>query len=246
MTAHDAARAAPSTGNGAADAGRTSGRDLDSAGVLARWPTLIALVVMWIALWGDLSIANLLSGTVVAFAVMLLAGRVEPRPVQHFHLAAALRYVVTFGRQLLIASYEVALAVVRPDRVHPGIIAMPLSYASDAVLTLVANSITLTPGTLTLEAERRGDIAILYVHTLDLSDPDSVRADICELEKLAVDAFAGTDAQVVQARTLAEYEEAEQHPAWQQSAEQQATRRRGDPAGDGAVRTQHQQGKETS
>lgn len=203
---HDAHTAPRATGDGAADAAHISGRDLDSAGVLARWPTLLALIVMWNALWGDVSVANVLSGAVVAFAVLLLAGRIKTRPVQHFHTAAALRYLVTFARQLLVANYQVAVAVIRPERISPGIIAMPLRNASDAVVTLVANSITLTPGTLTLETERRGDTVILYVHTLDLRDADGVRADICELEKMAVDAFAGHDAQVVQARTLAEYE----------------------------------------
>jgi multicomponent Na+:H+ antiporter subunit E len=172
-----------------------------------RWPTLVALIVMWIALWGDLSLANVLGGAAVAVVVMAFADRVQPRPTQHFNLAAALRYLATFARQLLVANWEVALAVLRPDDIRPGILAMPLYGASDAVVTLVANSITLTPGTLTLETERRGDVAILYVHALDLSDADGVREDICELEVLAVEAFAGPDAQAVQARTLADLEE---------------------------------------
>ncbi len=175
-----------------------------------RWPALIALVIVWIALWGQLSIANILGGTIVAVAVLALAGRIQPRRMRHFDVVPALQYLRTFTVQLLIANWEVAKAVVRPARIRPGILAMPLYHASDAVVTLVANSITLTPGTLTLETERRGDVAILYVHALDLSDLDGVREDVAALEKLAVDAFAGPDAQIVQARTLAELEDAEQ------------------------------------
>lgn len=185
------------------DRGRAVGR---------RWPTLVALVVMWIALWGRLSLANVLSGTLIALLVMGLAGRQQPRPVQHFNVVPALRYLQTFGTQLLLANWQVAKAVLRPDSIRPGIVAMPLHHSSDAVVTLVANSITLTPGTLTLETERRGDIAILYVHALDLNDAEAVREDICALEKLAVDAFAGPDAQAVQARSLAELEQGEESP----------------------------------
>lgn len=182
--------------------------DRGPARIGRRWPTLVALILVWIALWGDLSVANVLGGAVVAVAVMAFADRAQPRPTQHFNVVAALRYAATFARQLVVASWQVARAVVRPDQIRPGILAMPLYGASDAVVTLVANSITLTPGTLTLETERReDDVAILYVHALDLTDADGVREDICQLEVLAVDAFAGPDAQAVQARTLADLED---------------------------------------
>jgi multicomponent Na+:H+ antiporter subunit E len=136
-----------------------------------------------------LSVANALSGTVVALVVLLMARGIQPRPFQHFRVVAALRYLITFLKQLAVANYQVARAELQPAHIAPGIIAVPLRYASDAVVTLVANSITLTPGTLTLEIERRGDTAILYVHALDLSDVDSVRHDIRVIERLAIDAF---------------------------------------------------------
>jgi multicomponent Na+:H+ antiporter subunit E len=191
-----------------ASGGDAEGRRADRAG-LGRLPTLVGLVLMWIALWGTLSLANLLTGTAVAVAVMLFADPIQPRPVQHLQPAAALLYLRTFAKQLIVANWQVIKAVLRPDEIRPGILAMPLHHASDAVVTLVANSITLTPGTLTLEIDRRGDIAVLYVHALDLTDADGVREDICELEVLAVDAFAGPQAQALQARTLTELEEHE-------------------------------------
>lgn len=179
----------------------------DRAALRRRLPTLVGLVLMWIALWGTPSLANVLAGAAVAVAVMVFADHVQPRPVRYLDPVAALKYLLTFSKQLLVANWQVIRAVLRPDEIRPGILAMPLYGASDAVVTLVANSITLTPGTLTLETDRRDNVAILYVHALDLTDADGVREDICELELLAVDAFAGPDAQAVQARTLAELEE---------------------------------------
>ncbi len=176
-------------------------------GRIGRWPMLLALIVMWIALWGNVSIANFVGGALIAIAVLAFADGMQPMPVRHLSAVAALRYAETFVVQLLIANWQVARAVVQPSRIQPGILAVPLRHASDAVVTLVANSITLTPGTLTLETERRGDVAILYVHALELADPDSVREDVGELEKRAVDAFAGPEAQAVAARTLAELED---------------------------------------
>lgn len=191
MSAHDAR---------AGDSG-SSGRHPDRAGALRRWPAALALVAMWIALWGRFSIANVLGGAIVALTVLAVAREARPRPVQHFHAIPALRFLATFIRQLVMANYHVAIAVLRPDRIRPGILAIPLHHVSDAVATLVANSITLTPGTLTLEVERRGDTAILYVHALDLTNDDAVRAGISDLGHLAVAAFGGREAQ---ARSVAE------------------------------------------
>ncbi len=216
-----------------------------------RWPMLLALIVMWIALWGNVSVANIVGGALVAIAVLMFADGLQPAPVRHLSVAAALRYLQTFAVQLIIANWQVARAVLQPSRIEPGILAVPLRHASDAVVTLVANSITLTPGTLTLETERRGDVAILYVHALELADPDSVREDVSELEKRAVDAFAGPKAQAVAARTLAELEDRtapekgmpEGQAAPTQGAGQSGTDRSGerpqetDGVGDGEERT---------
>ena len=183
-------------------------RSVDLAGELRRrWLAIVAIILMWIALWGTPSVANILGGAVVAVAVLVLSRSVRPGPVEHFSFEPAVRYLSTFTRQLVVATWDVIKAVVRPDTIRPGIIEVPLEHVSDAVVTLIANSITLTPGTLTLETERRGDAAVLYVHSLDLGDETAVREDIYALEKLALDAFAGVEAQQVQARRLAELEE---------------------------------------
>lgn len=190
--------------------GRESGGAYDPGGpgrssFGVRWRTTLALIAMWIALWGELTIANLLGGLAVATVVLVVARGIKPRQPRHLDPVAAVRYLVRFMIQLVLSNISVIRAILQPDDIRPGIIAMPLSYASDAVVTLVANSITLTPGTLTLDIERRGDTAIVYVHALDVSDEAGLREDICELEKRAVDAFGGPDAQVIQARNLEEY-----------------------------------------
>jgi multicomponent Na+:H+ antiporter subunit E len=176
-----------------------SGRRTGMSALLRRSPTIVALVAMWIALWERLSWANLLSGTLVACVVVLVARQASPRPVQNFRIIPALRYLALFAKLLVVANYQVMVAVLSPRRIKPGIVAMPLRHVSDAVVTLVANSITLTPGTMTLETERDGDMAILYVHAIDVSDVESVRNDIRLLEQRAVAAFGGPDAAVQQA-----------------------------------------------
>lgn len=150
------------------------------------------LTIIWIVLWSDLSIANVAGGLLVATVIAVLFdtwnnGTIPIRPVH------AARFAVYFLYKLVEASIVVARTVIAPrNRVRTGIIAVPLRGCSDAVATLVADAISLTPGTLTLEVRR--DPLTLYVHALDTRDVEQVQHDIRTLEVLAVRAFGDADA----------------------------------------------------
>lgn len=153
---------------------------------------LAVLVVIWLALWSDVTVANVASGVAVAAGVVLVAGRwpageVIVRPV------AAVRFAMHFLYKLVESTVVVARTVLAPsDRVHTGIVAVPLRGCSDAIATLVADAISLTPGTLTIEVRR--DPLTLYVHALDVRDVEAVQADVRRLELLALRAFGPADA----------------------------------------------------
>jgi multicomponent Na+:H+ antiporter subunit E len=154
---------------------------------MSRLVRIALLVGIWLALWSDLSAANVVSGVVVALAIVLVfdagqAGHVVVRPIH------AARFLAFFVFKLVMASFVVARTVIAPrDRIHTGIVAVPLGGCSDALATLVADAISLTPGTLTLEV--RPDPLTLYVHTLDVRTVEQVRRDVRTLEVLAVRAF---------------------------------------------------------
>lgn len=150
------------------------------------------LVVVWLALWSDASWANLASGLVVAIVVAVSYGTwrdgaIMVRPLKVLKLA------LVFLLKLVEASVVVARTVISPrGRIRSGIVAVPLSGCSDAVVTLIADMISLTPGTLTLEVRR--DPLVIYVHALHVRDVESVRQDIRRLEVLAVEAFGAAEA----------------------------------------------------
>lgn len=145
------------------------------------------MLIVWLALWSEVSVANVLSGLLVGAVIVLTfdtwrSGHLAIRPWR------AAKFGVYFLYKLLESSVLVALAVLAPHRrVHTGIVAVPLQGCSDAVATLVADAISLTPGTLTLEVTRQP--LVLYVHALDLRDVEAVRRDVRKLEVLAVRAF---------------------------------------------------------
>lgn len=84
---------------------------------------------------------------------------------------------VYFVVELVVSSLKVAWDVVTPrHRSRPGILAVPLDVRSDATITVLANLVTLTPGTLSLDVS--ADRRTLYVHAMFIDDVESARAEI--------------------------------------------------------------------
>lgn len=162
--------------------------------MVTRVTLAIWLAVMWVVLWRDLSPANVASGAVIAVAVLVvfplhrLGGEHHRiRPVR------MLIFLVYFAWQLLVANLVIAREIVTPrDRIRAGIVAVPVSASSDLVIMVVANAISLTPGTLTLEV--RHDPPTLYVHVLHLNDLDQVRETIRKMQRMVVRAIGSTEA----------------------------------------------------
>jgi multicomponent Na+:H+ antiporter subunit E len=156
----------------------------------------IWLVAIWLLLWNDLSVANVVSGALVAVAVLGLSrlpksycagSELGERP------RVSLPHLLYFGGYVLVklvqANLVLAWEIITPwrDRIHTGIVAVPLRTSSDLAMTVVANVITLTPGTVTIEA--KGTPSVLYVHVLHLDDIERVKAELLHLEELSVKAF---------------------------------------------------------
>jgi multicomponent Na+:H+ antiporter subunit E len=155
-----------------------------------RLPSLAWLVVVWCALWGEVTAANILSGVAVAAGVQLAFPSAAPRPAGGgFRPLRLLRYGTYFLYKLVESNILVAWEVITPgSRINLGVVAVPVLGASDAVVTLVANSISLTPGTLTIEVRRNP--SILYVHVLHVRSVEQTRREVLYLEYLALRALA--------------------------------------------------------
>lgn len=151
------------------------------------------LVIVWVALWKSITLANVVSGVAAAVAlVTIFPPHSESRPGRFRPLASA-RLLGYFVVKLVEASFIVAWEVITPTtRVREGIVAVPLRGVSEVITTVVANAVSLVPGTITLEAASRP--ATLYVHVLHLRDPEAVRQEVRELEALAVRAFGPREA----------------------------------------------------
>ncbi|ODT81648.1 MAG: cation:proton antiporter [Pelagibacterium sp. SCN 64-44] len=140
---------------------------------------VVVLALLWCGTTGNFSGLNLLfggllGGTALWLLRASLAGQNGLRKMRRI-----LSLVLLFLYELLVSALRVAALVVRPDMkrvLRPAIVAVPLSVRSDAEITLLANMITLTPGTISVDVSP--DRSVLYVHALTLADRDSMIAEI--------------------------------------------------------------------
>jgi multicomponent Na+:H+ antiporter subunit E len=154
------------------------------------------LTLLWVLLWRDLSVANVLGGLLAgAFVLAVLPFRADPRGGR-LRPWPAVRLLLRLGWNLVVANAVVAWEVVTPrSRINEGIVAVPIVSTSEALITLLANAITLTPGTLVLDCRPDDDgNTVLYVHVLHLHDVESVRRDVVALETLVIRAFGSPGA----------------------------------------------------
>ena len=139
----------------------------------------VAFVVWLVLCWPpDLqqSIVGLLAaGLVTWVSGDLFVGRHRLLGQPKRHLLFLFRYVPLLLWEILKANLDVALRVIRPGMpIHPGIVSVRTSLISDIGLTCLANSITLTPGTMTVDVDRNK--GLLFIHWIDVQTRDTEEA----------------------------------------------------------------------
>lgn len=142
--------------------------------------TLI-LALGWTAATGSFSLPNLLLGALIGAAGLYLVRDRVGYPKFWARLWRILSLAWLFVCELLISAMRVAALVLRPDmdrHLNPVFIAYPLTVTSPAEITLLANLITLTPGTLSVDVS--ADNRFLYIHALNLTDREAFIRELRE------------------------------------------------------------------
>jgi len=149
----------------------------------------LILALLWTAVTGSFSFANFVLGFLLAaFAIYLVR---EQTGAQSYFMRVKriLSLAILFIKELVKSAYKVALTVLKPNmELKPGFISYELKVTSDMEITLLANLITLTPGTLSVDVSE--DRKLLFIHALDCSDAEAIRADIENgFERAILEAF---------------------------------------------------------
>jgi multicomponent Na+:H+ antiporter subunit E len=136
---------------------------------------MVALV--WVAMTGGFNIAGLLVGFVIGYVVLFLLQRVTGRSSYFFKSVRLVNFVLFYAWEVVRSNIEVAYDVVTPgDRARPAVVAVPLDAKTDAEITLLANVLTMTPGSLSVDVS--DDRKVIYVHAMFVDDPDEFRRTI--------------------------------------------------------------------
>lgn len=138
----------------------------------------LILACVWTISIGPFEPMNFVIGFLLGYGALAIAWRTAGRDSAYFTgTHRCVSYGVFFLKELIVANIQVVKMTLGPkSRLRPGIIAVPVEPMPDTALTILANSITLTPGTLTLDIA--DDRSTLYVHCMHVDDPDAVRRDI--------------------------------------------------------------------
>jgi multicomponent Na+:H+ antiporter subunit E len=128
----------------------------------------IVLAAVWATLWG-FNAFNFLVGFVLGYGLMSVTRRAFPSTSYFNKVGQLVRFFAFFLRELVVANIQLAGLVLKPRLdIQPGVVAVPLDARTNLEITLVANLIALTPGTLSLELSPDG--RVLYVHGIDVRD----------------------------------------------------------------------------
>lgn len=135
----------------------------------------LLLFVVWLLLNNTIAPGHIVLAALLAIAIpMLTSGLQDPQPGFRKPFLT-LKYALKVVGDIIVANFEVALLVIGPARkLNPAFVAVPMDIQHEFPITILASTVSLTPGTVSAEISE--DKRWLYVHVLHLSDKDELIA----------------------------------------------------------------------
>jgi multicomponent Na+:H+ antiporter subunit E len=128
------------------------------------------LAFIWLTLTMKFELTNFIFGFAAGFVILWFVNRKHPNEYRYIHfLPRLLSFLLLFLKEVVKGSIRIGYDIITPSHyMRPGIIAVPLDAKTDLEITLLANSITLTPGTTSIALS--DDRAYLYVYNVYLDE----------------------------------------------------------------------------
>lgn len=137
----------------------------------------VSLAIVWLLLVNQLSAGHIVLGALLGWLIPFATSGFWPEPIRIRHPLTLLRFLGVFVIDIVRGSFLVAYLILRdPARLRPVFVAVPLALTSDLAISLLANTISLTPGTVS--ARLSADKRTLIVHTIDTGDAEALVAEI--------------------------------------------------------------------
>ena len=144
------------------------------------WNFMLALA--WSAMTGVFTGLNFLLGFFIGYcALSILQSQLAVLDGYAQRLPRLFLFLLFFIKELVKANFKVAFDILTPPwHMQPGVIGIPLMAETDLEITLVANFISLTPGTLSLDVS--DDKKVLFIHAMFLQDEEELRQDLDRIQ----------------------------------------------------------------
>lgn len=140
--------------------------------------TNVLISMLWALLTGRVTVGNLAIGFALGYFSLTLLYAGSGNKSSYFQKTVQLlSFTLFFFKELIVSSWRVAVDVVKPlPLMRPGVVGIPIDAETDLEITLLANVISLTPGTLSLDVSE--DRKTLYIHAMYVVNPDDLRKEI--------------------------------------------------------------------
>jgi multicomponent K+:H+ antiporter subunit E len=137
----------------------------------------VSLAILWLLLVNQLSAGHVVLGALLGWLIPFATAPFWPEQIRIRHPLALVRYLGIFVIDIVRGSVLVAWLILRgPARLRPAFVRVPLVLRTDLAISLLANTISLTPGTVS--AHLASDKRTLIVHTIDTGDAEALVAEI--------------------------------------------------------------------
>ncbi|MBN2794805.1 MAG: Na+/H+ antiporter subunit E [Clostridia bacterium] len=151
--------------------------------MIKRFVLMVSLLVFWFILYGEWSLKLLIYGLLISLSILFLTEKVVFKQTHLFtDIKIVLRFIWFFGvvvHGIIKASFLHLLKIIK-NKSYYDVLVYKLSQKDDLINTLIANAITLTPGTVTISLEE--DLITVACMIEEKKDLESIRKEISQYE----------------------------------------------------------------
>ncbi|ARI76987.1 Na+/H+ antiporter subunit E [Halobacillus mangrovi] len=145
----------------------------------------IIIAVMWMFLSESYAFSTFFVGYLLGIGLLFILQRFIPDSFYMKRVWKFIKLILLFIRELVLSNLDIVKLVYKPKLdIQPGIFALPIDLKSNFEITLLANLITLTPGTLSIAVSE--DHTKIYIHAMDIPDVEQSINDIKETFEKAI------------------------------------------------------------
>ncbi|WP_019545705.1 Na+/H+ antiporter subunit E [Streptomyces sulphureus] len=159
-----------------------------------QWPMIVGLMIVWVLLWGELSVANVLTGLLVGVLVCVVFPLPPIETQARLHLLGFTRFLARFVLDMLISSWRLNRFILGQSKPSWAVLRVRMRCPGDLMMTGTAIAVSAVPGSTVLEVHRA--TGTLYIHVLgadSLAERERAVHEVLRLEARVVRAFGTPD-----------------------------------------------------